>query len=475
MISLVPARRANGSLHRRDLLRMGSLGATAMSLTPWWPAQLQATAAFTGTAKNCIFIFLCGGPSQHDLWDLKPDAPEGIRSTFQPIDTNVPGIRFGELIPRVARHADKLAVIRSMTHDDNGHDQGIARSLLGQLPQPRSEVHASRNDHPALGAILHRLNGASGDLPPWVILPRPFTTGGPQYKGQSAGFLGSAYDPIVLDKEKKGSLSDRAVRLDALQLPEGIDRGRFTARLDLLNGPNLAAGGFRQDLHAASWSAEYEKALTLLTSREANQAFDLDREPDSLRDLYGHNEYGQSFLLARRLVESGVRVVNVFWTFFDEKGCQFNLWDNHGVDADTCGVDGQITGIQQLTHDYCCPSFDRAFSALLEDLSQRGLLDETIVAVAGEFGRTFRINKHAGRDHWAPCYSQILAGGGVRGGQIYGASDGVGAYVKDAPVTPDDFMATIFHAFGHSSETMVEDQLNRPIRISQGTPLTALF
>jgi len=473
MISLVPARRLNKRVSRRALMRLGSLGLMGLAL----PGRLRANtpAPDRPTAKNCIFIFLCGGPSQHDLWDLKSQAPDGIRSVFKPIDTNVPGIQFGELIPQVALHADKLAIIRSMTHGDNGHDQGIARTLLGQLPQQPADVHVSRHDHPGFGAILHRLKGDCGDLPPWVILPRPFTTGGPPHKGQSAGFLGSAYDPIMLDKEKKGSLSDREVTLDALRLPEGVDQARLEARRRLLGLANAAAPAGGPAPAETSLSRDYDKALNLLSSGEANRAFDLDLEPIALRDRYGHNEYGQSFLLARRLVEAGVRVVNVFWTFFDDNGCQFNLWDNHGVPADVCGIDGRLTGVDMLTHDYCCPSFDRSFAALLEDLDQRGLLAETLVAVAGEFGRTPRINQYSGRDHWAPCYTQLLAGGGIRGGQVYGASDAIGAYVKDSPVTPDDFIATIHHAFGLSAETPIHDPLGRPLRISPGTPVTALF
>jgi len=192
-------------------------------------------------------------------------------------------------------------------------------------------------------------------------------------------------------------------------------------------------------------------------------------------DRYGRNEYGQSFLLARRLVESGVRFVNVFWTYFDEKGCQFNLWDNHGVATEVCGTGGVRKGRDMLTHRYCAPSFDQAFPALLEDLESRGLLDETLVVVAGEFGRTPKINAMAGRDHWPNCYTQLLAGGGVRGGQIYGESDKNAAYVKDKPVRPEDFHATILHAFGVSMETTLRDMLDRPIPSSEGKPLTTLF
>lgn len=477
MISLVPAGRANRGVDRRDLLRLGTAGLMGLAIPSGLPLQgaRAKTSSSTPTAKHCIYIFLCGGPSQHDLWDLKPEAPEGIRSVFQSIETNVPGIRVGELLPQVARHADKLAIIRSLTHDDNGHEQGIVRTLLGQLPPRPNEFHVSRQDHPGVGAVLHRLQGTREGLPPWVILPRPFTTGGPPYKGQSAGLLGSAYDPIMLDKEKKGSLSEREVRLDALRLPEGVDQARFDIRRSFLDVANGSDPTRRAGLGVPSLADTYHQAFELLSSAEARGAFDLSREPAAIRDRYGRNEYGQSFLLARRLVEAGVRVVNVFWTFFDENGCQFNLWDNHGVPNEVCGVDGQLTGVKMLTHDYCCPSFDRSFSALLEDLATRGLLDETLVAVAGEFGRTPRINTTSGRDHWAPCYTQLLAGGGIKGGQVHGASDAIGAFVKDSPVTPDDFTATIYHAFGHSAETLIHDQLDRPVRICQGQPVTALF
>jgi hypothetical protein len=215
--------------------------------------------------------------------------------------------------------------------------------------------------------------------------------------------------------------------------------------------------------------------MEMLSGPACRRAFDLAGEPARVRDRYGRNEYGQSFLLARRLVESGVRMVNVFWTYFDKQGCQFNLWDNHGVKTDVCGVGGARTGEEMIRHPYCTPSFDQAFSALLEDLDERGLLDETLVAVAGEFGRTPKINAMAGRDHWPFCYSQLLAGGGVRGGQVYGASDRTAAYVKDRPVTPDDFAATILHAFGVDPGALIEDSFGRPFRLSEGTPLASLF
>jgi len=475
--SLKSAGLAHGgpSIPRRQMLTMSACAGLGLGLPQLLQAESASVLSHSPTAKNCIYIYLCGGPSQHDLWDLKPDAPAGIRTVFEPIATSVPGLQFGSLIPQVAQHADKLALIRSMSHTDNGHNEAIARTLLGQLPARKGENFVSRDDHPALGAILNKVLGGHGDAPAWVVLPRPFTTLSPLHKGQTGGFLGSAYDPLAFNKEQKGSLTDAPLKLDAVALPENVDELRLRQRLSLMDSIGSEAALAESSPSAIGMRNSYSNALNLVTASAANRAFDLNLEPDRLRDRYGRNEYGQSFLMARRLIESGVRTVNVFWTFFDTKGCQFNLWDNHGVPNDVCGVDGQLTGVQQLTHQYCTPSFDRSFSALLEDLQDRGLLEETLVVVASEFGRTPKINATNGRDHWAPCYTQMLAGGGVRGGQIYGSSDKQGAYVKDSPVSPDDFAATILHAFGLSPETAVDDPHGRPNRISTGTPITALF
>ena len=471
LLSLFP--QPHRGITRRSALAMGSLSASGF-LIPRTVEAVESSPSVLShppTAKRCISIFLCGGPSQPDLWDLKLDAPSGVRTYFRPISTSVPGLPFGELLPQVAQHADKLAFIRSMTHNNNDHNGAIAHTLMAQLPRILTDFYVSRRDHPGIGGVLQKLLGDRGDLPAWVVLPRPFTTYSPHYKGQSGGFLGPTYDPLMFNKEAKGSLTDAPLKLDSVQLWEDVSGLRLSARRQLLQGvgralPENATGRF---------DGFYDKSFQLLSDAATSDVFDLEKEPASLRDRYGRNEYGQSFLMARRLVESGVRFVNVFWTFFDTKGCQFNLWDNHGVPSDVCGIDGQLTGKQQLTHHYCTPSFDRSFSALLEDLDQRGLLDETLVSVAGEFGRTPKINATVGRDHWAHCYTNLLAGGGVRGGAIYGASDAQGAYVKDNPVTPEDFAATILHAFGLSPETAIPDEFGRPVRITTGTPVTTIF
>ena len=462
---------ANGaiSLSRRQLHRLGFAG---MASSNRLSTLLANETASPHKAKRCIYIYLCGGPSQLDLWDPKPDAVDGIRSEFKPIETNVPGIMFTELIPNLAKHASKLALIRSMTHTSTDHNVSSAHTLHGYPPIRPDDVYAAPTDHPAIGAILHKLKGDTGLLPPWVILPRPFTTASPPIKGQSGGFLGSTYDAVSMNEPKQDSLAPKDLKFSAFDLPPGVGESRLKSRRQLLSKlDNNSTSPYL----GSRWDNMSETAATMITSEKCTKAFDLTREDPRLRDHYGRNEYGQSFLLARRLVESGVRFVNVFWTYFDDKGCQFNLWDNHGVASAVCGTGGVSKGRDMLTHPYCTPSFDKAFPALLEDLENRGMLDDTLVVVAGEFGRTPKINPFVGRDHWPNCYTQLLAGGGVRGGQIYGQSDKNTAYVKDKPVTPEDFQATILHAFGLSSDTMIRDILDRPLKITEGQPITSIF
>ena len=324
-----------------------------------------------------------------------------------------------------------------------------------------------------MGAIIRSLAGDTGRLPSWVTVPRPFTTGTRFYRGQSGGFLGAAHDPFLLNEAKQDSLADKTFRIDALDTPESVDSSRFTDRRDLLKSIDGQAESIIASAKSDQIRRQYEKAFDLVASQDVRGAFDLDREPDKLRDRYGRNEYGQSFLLARRLVESGVQYVNVFWTYYGKDGCQFNLWDNHGSDKEVCG--GHNRGVDMIKGEYCCPSFDRAYSALLDDLSDRGILDDTLVVVTGEFGRTPKINKNAGRDHWCSCYSSVLAGGGIKGGTVFGASDAQAAYVKESPVRPEDLGATILHAFGFPPEAEIIEPTGRPVRSSSGSPVTELF
>jgi hypothetical protein len=475
MFNLFPHAASHRPIHRRDALRLGGLTALGATL-PLAEASLAATGQQThaATAKRCIYIFLCGGPSHIDMWDLKPDAPEGIRGPFKPISTNVPGIQFGELLPQVSQHADKMAIIRSMTHGTTSHDTGIMYTLLADSRPPTNAAYPPvRSDHPGMGAILKSLLGDSPDLPCWVTVPRPFTTGDRFYKGQSGGFLGPTHDPFLLDEEKKDSLSEKPFDIESLLLRDSLNSGRLVGRRELLSELNSSSDRRLETQATNNLRNYFDKASAMLSADGFGGVFDLDRESAQLRDRYGRNEYGQSFLMARRLAEADVRMVNVFWTYYGKDGCQFNLWDNHGSDKEVCG--GYSRGVDMIKGDYCCPAFDRAFSALLEDLTERGMLDDTLVVATGEFGRTPKINKNAGRDHWGACYSTILAGGGIRGGQIYGSSDNQAAYVKDSPTRPEDVGATMLHAFGFPPEAEIFDPTGRPVRSSKGTPVTALF
>lgn len=475
MLSLMPGRMGPGvRFTRRSLLQMGAVAGAGLSLPSLHAGETREQATrHTATAKRCIYIFLCGGPSQLDMWDPKPEAPAEIRGPIKTIPTNVPGIFLGDVLPQVAQRADKFAIVRSLHHDSNSHDMGIMYTLMGSVkpPLPNTTAPPRQIDIPPVGAALHALLPSSSPLPAWVVLPRVFTTLDSYHRGQTAGFLGPKHAPFALDVPKFDSLARRDLEVQALLPPAGMGAGRSDSRKNLLKSLDSLADRSAADPGLRRMHGQYDQVFSLL-SGGGRAAFDLNRESPALRARYGLNEYGQSFLLARRLVESGVQAVNVFWTYYGPDGCQYNLWDNHGLPIFICG--GKNRGIDILRHEYCTPSFDRAFSALLDDLDDRGMLDDTMVVVIGEFGRTPKINDQTGRDHWCHAYSAVLAGGGIRGGQVYGSTDAQAAYVKDLAVTVDDFTATIYHAFGFPPETPLYDFLNRPHRLSKGRPITAL-
>jgi hypothetical protein len=458
-------------LHRRDaMIRLGQLGLGALTLPGLLGAKLAqaAPAALRGKAKSCIYLFLWGGPPQQDMWDLKPDAPQGIRSLFQPIHTVVPGIDICDQMPLFARHTDKVAIIRSMSHASNEHEPSVYHSLTGHrnptLVVPRNARR--RTDFPNFGSVLSVFS-PPGELPASVTVPRPIGHDGVTYAGTYAGFLGPRYDPM----EIKEAPNSKELPAHALTMPAEVDAGRLRARRSLLEQIETLDRRFQQSKAAEGLGGFYEQAFRMVVSPAARRAFDLDREPPVVRDRYGRNEYGESFLLARRLVEAGVRLVSVIWMYITPKGAVSNVWDNHGGTAAL----GGITGYAMLKEKYCLPPLDRALSALLEDLAQRGLLDETLVVAVGEFGRTPKINATQGRDHWGACYSALLAGGGICGGQVYGASDKQAAYVKDRPVAPEDLLATIYQAFGLPPESEIQARDGRPLRLCEGKPVFALF
>ncbi|MCH7688580.1 MAG: DUF1501 domain-containing protein [Planctomycetes bacterium] len=463
-------------LHRRDaMLRLGQAGLGGLTLPGLYHAEqaLAADSQIRATAKSCILLYLWGGPPQIDMFDMKPEAPDGIRSLFSPIDTAVPGIQISDQLPMIARQTDKMSIIRSFTHPSNRHEVGVYHTLTGKinntLAVPRNQ--RNRNDFPNTGAVVSYFK-PTNVMPASVTIPRPIGHDGVVYTGTYAGFLGPKHDPMEL--QSPGEVD--APPPHSLDLPEGLSTARLQSRfglLKLLEERDRAMQNNPSRFGRAAQGLERfrDQAYRMLMSPEANGAFDLEREPKKYRDRYGRNEYGEAFLLSRRLIEAGVRLVTVVWYYIASDGNVLNVWDNHGGTASL----KKISGYDMLKADYCLPSLDRAYSALLEDLSQRGLLDETLVVMLGEFGRTPKINKTIGRDHWGACQSVVLAGGGIRGGQVYGASDKIAAYPTKNPVKPEDVIATMYHAMGIPHQSLIPDQQNRPHRISEGRPLTELF
>lgn len=413
-------------------------------------------AAVTGSAKACILLYMLGGPPQQETFDLKPEAPGSARSLFRPIATNVPGIEICELLPTLARQADRLAIVRSVFHGANAlfHGAGVHYNLTGWPNFPREgEPLLDRRDYPGLAGVLTQLRQARRSLPVAVQLPMWITQDGPgrEWAGQHAGFLGRKFDPLVMSYEGPNDLPGTLP--PGFTLRDDVGRERLGRRLELQQGVGERRIGEGTPLDR-DWKKFHSQALDVLESGSAWKAFELDDEPARLRDRYGDDKLGRSCLVARRLVEAGVTLVTVV----------FGGWDTHSHHL-------------EHTRDLLLPPLNRAFSALLDDLADRGLLDSTLVAWTGEFGRTPGINGNnpPGRDHWARVYTAALAGGGVRGGQVYGRSDYLAAEPKDNPVHVSDFVATIYHALGYDAETEVVDQFGRPHRIVAGRPLLNLF
>ena len=462
---------------RRDfMMRLGRVGGTALTLPTLLGAEAAQSAVqgakrtTSGKAKSCILIYLWGGPPQQDMWDLKPDAPEGIRGEFRPIDTAASGMRISDQLPKTAAVADRIAIVRSLMHPSNDHVHSVYHTLTGRNdPTLNGALRQRRRiDFPCIGSVVSKFS-EPGFLPSTVTVPRPIGHDGVVYSGTHAGFLGAAHDPLEL--KAPGEVQMPPVH--SFELPAGIDPARLDARLDLLAGIEATQRALDEEVRRsnANLSAFRDQATRMLMGARAKQAFDVEQERPAVRDRYGRNQYGEAFLLARRMVEVGVRLVTVVWDYITPKGDVANVWDNHGG----TGALGGIGGFAMLKEKYCLPPLDLAYSALIEDLHQRGLLDETLIAMYGEFGRTPKINKNAGRDHWGACQSVVFAGGGIRGGNIYGATDDQAAYPTDKPVSPEDVLATMYDAMGIAPETEIHDSLGRPYRIVDGRPIRELF
>jgi hypothetical protein len=490
-----PIRTCEG-VTRREWLRVGALGSFGLGLPSLLASPAQAAGGPSprtfGRAKSCIVLFMFGAPAHQDCWDLKPLAPAEVRGEFRPVATNVTGLQVSEHLPRLAQRADRYALVRSLTHPDNTHTVAMHYMLTGvRHARPATNPQNAADDFPCFGAMMNFLaegkrartapRGNAIGLPAAVSLNAPanqVSANNHIFPGFFAGFLGSPFDPVFVPQNANAK--------DFRALPPPASGDRLPVRRQLLadlEQLNVMASGGRQPLdtlakptdaplHQGAYAPRspsgaarspirsldqyYAQAFDLLTSPGTRRAFELSHEPARLREAYGDTPFGQGCLLARRLVEAGVRLVTVNWERDDA------FWDTH---QDNFGQH----------KNKLLPNLDRGFSALLDDLAERGLLDETLIVWLGEFGRTPAINKAAGRDHWAACNTVLLAGAGIRGGTVYGASDRTAAYPAKDPVGPEDLAATIYHLLGVDLETRITGPLGRPVSLSEGRPIWGIM
>ena len=438
------------------------MGLSLATLLRAGAARAASAAGSFGRAKRCILVFLNGGPSQLDLWDMKPEAPAEVRGELKPIATCVPGIQISELLPLLARQVDKFKIVRSVTHPCSVHTTGVYTMLTGTIHNTPTadQTRALPEDHPHLGSILARWRGAAGGLPTFVALPKLFEAPPVDgiWPGQNAGFLGRRYDPFIVHGDKETA----EFTAPGLALSGDVGVDRLEDRRTLLAQLNRRAQAAQAGGHLDELDTYYQQAFSLVTSTHAQAAFDLNRESPQTRDRYGRHLFGQGLLLARRLIEAGVPLATVYWIDPTPPGPGGGEYDSHGR-------------IYYHMRERLVPPTDRALSALFVDLDERGLADDTLVVVMGEFGRTPRINRDAGRDHWPHVQSILLSGAGITGGGVFGASDRFAAEPSDSPVPPHDLAQTILHLLGVPADLELRDAQGRPIRASKGTPVAGLY
>jgi len=456
---LTPKNRAvlcGGAATRRDFLHAGALSAVGLSLPQYARAAAEGHVRPGHENRSCIMIFNLGGPSHVDLWDMKPDAVSEIRGPFKPIRTASDAFEISELLPKHAAIADRFSLVRSCHHSGAAvHDAGWQMLQTGRR-------FAGGIQTPHAGSVASHLLGRRTDLPPFVVLPELMGRGGGNLpNGQAGGFLGKSHDPFALMADP----SKPDFRVPDLLPPDQISLARLDRRRSMRQIVEQAADEFEASEDARLLDENFQTAYRLMTSTQAREAFDLTKEPKQVRERYGMNRFGQCCLLARRLVENGVRFVtiNTFLTVFDEI-----TWDIHGSKPFT-----SIEGMK----DIVCPMYDQAYSALVEDLVDRGMLDETLVTTLCEFGRTPKVNPAGGRDHWPQCFTCSFAGGGVAGGRVVGASDTIGGFPAERPVGPGDIVATIFESLGLDHTTHLPGPAGRPFALTDfGTePIRELF
>ena len=452
-----PGARLCDGLARRDWLRVGGIGLGGLALPQLLRSQADANERHgTGPAKSVIVLFNTGGGPQHESWDPKPDGPSTTRGDFGVIATRTPGLFVGELMPRTAQLTDKIAVIRTMVTGDNAHSTSGYQMLTGMPHIPLNRENAGPgkpNDWPAMNAVVQALRSPRGGLPASIALPRRLANNGGQdpWPGTDAGVLGRKHDPWLLVCDP----SDPKFTAPGCELPTELSTVRVDRRLSLLGQFNQHLDRLDQSASTSSYDLYQQQAINLIAGGAARNAFDLSQEPDSVRDRYGRSKQGQSVLLARRLVEAGVSLVQVHWANIDKAKPNSGGWDTHEKHS-------------QSLKGWLMPVLDQVYSALIEDLSQRGLLEQTLVCLVSEFGHTPKINAKAGRDHWGRVFSIALAGGGIRGGIVHGSTDRQAAEPLTEPVRPADYLATVFQCLGYDPDTLVYDVENRPVPISRG-------
>jgi hypothetical protein len=440
-------------LSRREVLQVGYSGLLGVGLPAALSGLAQASPAVPRTTpKSIVIVFLTGAASHHDTFDMKPDAPAEIRGEFKPVSTSVAGLHVCEHLPQLAARADRYAVVRTLSHSDNNHLMSTHHVLTGEKqPGGFFDKVASRDDWPSYSSALSFLQPRRDGIPSGVNLPTFLLQGPLTWPGQHAGFLGTNYDPWqISDDPNKADF-----KVDALTLSTGIDVARLGRRQELLGEVNRQQRRLGEVAQSRRLSSDQDLAFSMLTSSRLAQSFELDREDDAVRDRYGRHTTGQSLLLARRLIQSGVPVV------------QANIgrvqnWDSHSK-------------IFSRLKDKLLPPLDQGVSALLDDLADEGRLDDTLVMMLGEFGRTPKINKGAGRDHWGPCFFGLFAGAGIQGGQVIGKSDATAAYPATRAYSPNDVGATVYHLLGIPGDAEVHDRLNRPVRLNRGSVIEPLF
>ena len=452
---------ADHLINRRKALSVGSLSALGLSVAGLFSSQQTlAQDSFTSginkagerKAKRCLLLYMWGAPAHQDLFDMKPDAPAEIRGEFQPAPTAVPGTHICSLLPKFAQQIDKISLIRSVTHTDNNHSTGSHWMLTGHQPPLSAEnFNARLDDYPHIGSVLSKVQPGKPGVPAFVALPEVIaTTAGAVTPGQGGGFLGKEYDPFRINQHP----NKPDFQVGDLSLPADISPAEFADKLSLLQQLNQKGKAVLDQTEQTAFDKHQQTAVNMLSSPLARKAFDLSAEKTQLRDAYGRGTFGQSLLLARRLLEHDVKLVTVYW-HREKPGGTENSWDTHDNNFPTL-------------KNKLIPQVDQPLATLLTEMQERGLLEDTLIVWMSEFGRTPRINKKGGRDHWGACNTIWMASGGINAGQVYGASDNHASKPVENPVTPADVTATIFHLLGVDYQSDIHDRLNRPFPISSG-------